>query len=206
MEGRERYRVPDLWSGHPRRVIRQIDQQNLDVRSRQVRTGAHRRDHFAVVVLGWWNRLRRGVDDSGEWVIVQVRSDAGQIGHHVDADSTQVLGWPDAGKQQELGGPDRTGAEYRLGLGVDLPGLAADRVLNGGATATGHDKSMNQRTGHHGEVRAVEDGAQVSVSSRLAVPVHDVQIPPADALLVLSIEIVTALVSDAHCGIEEGTR
>src|SRR5258707_1046365 len=33
---------------------------------------------------------------------------------------------------------------------------------------TRQDKSMNQRIGHHGQVGAVEDGAQVSVSSRLA--------------------------------------
>src|SRR5712664_135274 len=65
---------------------------------------------------------------------------------------------------------------------------------------------MNQRIGHHGEVRAVEDGAHVSVSSGLAVSVHDVEIPPADALLVLAAEIVSALVSDAHRGIEKGIR
>src|SRR5260221_2981924 len=65
---------------------------------------------------------------------------------------------------------------------------------------------MNWRIGHHGEVRAVEDGAEVSVSSRLAVPVHDVEIPPADALLVLAVEVVSALVSDAHRGIEKGGR
>src|SRR5215472_4644695 len=65
---------------------------------------------------------------------------------------------------------------------------------------------MNQRIGHYGEVRAIQDGAQVSVGGRLAGLVDNIEIRPADSLLVLAVEIVAAFVSGAYGGLKEGIR
>src|SRR5215469_2265294 len=65
---------------------------------------------------------------------------------------------------------------------------------------------MSHRTGHYGEVRAIQDGAQVSIGGRLAGLVDNVEIWPADSLLVLAVEIVAAVVSGAHGGIKKGIR
>jgi len=149
--------------------------------------------------------LPSGIDDPGEAVILQVGADARQVGHNIDADGAQVLGWPDSGQHQQLSGSDRTGAEDRLALRVNLPQIAIDGVFHAEATAIGYEEPENQRTGQYGEVRAIEDGAQVTVGGRLPGPVDDVEIPRAHTLL-LTIDVVAAFVSDAHGGIAEGVR
>ena len=64
---------------------RGVDEDQLEVGCADVGRGAENADDLAVVVPGCGDLPRRLVDDAGQRVVLQVRTDCGQVEHHIDA-------------------------------------------------------------------------------------------------------------------------
>jgi hypothetical protein len=150
-------RVTVRRTGHGRRVVRDVEEEQLDVRDRQVGVTAQHRDEIAVLARCGWNGRGGGVGDSCQRVILQTGTHPGKIDQHVDVDLPQMIGRSDTRQHQQLRGPDRPRAEDDLTIGSRSLPPPLDRVLDAAAAPARQDQPADQRVRDHGQVRPIDD-------------------------------------------------
>ncbi len=111
-------------------------------------------------------------------MVLQVLPDPGQVGHHVEAQGTQLVGRADAGQQQQLRRADRARADDHLAEGVRLGQFPVAQVADAGTAAVPHQQPGDQAARLDGQVRAVPGRDQVGVGRADPLPAIDGQVDP----------------------------
>ncbi len=140
--------------------------------------------------------LLRPVDDRREQVVVEVATDAGQVGDDVDAERAQLVGRADARGEQEARGPDRAAGDDDLALrvrGLDAP---AALVLHPDAAVALEDQAPRGRLGEDRQVRVIEHRPEVRARRAVARAVLDDVLHGRDAEL--RVAVVVGVERDAR--------
>lgn len=146
-------------------------------------------DVFDVVRLIQTGRLATLELHAQQWVILQVVTNAWQIGDHLDAVRAQVIGGADTRQHQDLWEVHRAAAQHDAPFGARPRARTAAHVFDASSTAVLKDDARNVRAGKHREVCASSRGRQEGVGGAVTCAVLLVDLKAADPFLRGAVEV-----------------